>query len=109
VAQNLAPGFTGEAHRGQLGPEPGADSRRPQWGQKGRGPSTFVPQNGQFVAPPPGEGAAARAGADDTRVSATGDARPAAAAAAARRAPELLSGFPQSWQNSAPASFSRPQ
>src|SRR6267378_6538968 len=50
VAQNLIPGATDDAQRGQLGPEPGAVSRRPQWGQKGCSPLARPPQKGQEIA-----------------------------------------------------------
>jgi len=46
----LIPGSTGDAQRGQLGPEPGAVSRRPQWGQKGCSPLARPPQKGQEIA-----------------------------------------------------------
>ena len=49
VAQNWIPGSTGEAQRGQFGPEPGAVSRRPQWGQNGCRPLARPPQNGQEI------------------------------------------------------------
>ena len=52
VAQNLIPGGTGEAQRGQLGPEPGAVSRRPHWGQNGCCPLARPPQKGQEIGSP---------------------------------------------------------
>ncbi len=52
VAQNLIPGSTGEAHRGQFGPEPGAVSRRPHCGQNGCSPLARPPQNGQETGSP---------------------------------------------------------
>ena len=39
----------GDAHRPQAGPDPGADSRRPQWGQYGSWPTTVPAQKGQLV------------------------------------------------------------
>src|SRR5437016_7041621 len=52
VAQNLIPGSTGEAQRGQFGPEPGAVSRRPQCGQNGCGPLARPPPQGQAIDSP---------------------------------------------------------
>jgi hypothetical protein len=52
VAQNLIPGATGEAQRGQFGPEPGAVSRRPHWGQNGCCPLARPPQKGQEIGSP---------------------------------------------------------
>src|SRR5947208_10740870 len=52
VAQNLIPGSTGEAQRGQFGPEPGAVSRRPQCGQNGCSPLARPPQKGQEIDSP---------------------------------------------------------
>src|SRR2546428_12972923 len=47
VGQNFVPALTGDPQRPQLGPEPGAVSRRPQWGQKGSRPLARPPQKGQ--------------------------------------------------------------
>src|SRR5436309_350562 len=69
VAQNLIPGGTGEAHRGQLGPEPGAVSRRPQWGQYGCSALARPPQNGQETGSLWSRASAERA---TTRVPGTG-------------------------------------
>ena len=127
VAQNLIPGSTGEAQRGQFGPEPGAVSRRPQWGQNGRSLLAEPLQKGQAI------GSWSRAGPAraTTRVLGNGAApfavstpppppRPPplplpppppspADAPAALRAVGLVMGLPQSMQNCAPGSFARPQ
>ena len=44
VGQNLVPAATGDPQRPQLGPEPGAVSRRPQCGQNGSRPLARPPQ-----------------------------------------------------------------
>src|SRR6267378_2736601 len=118
VAQKLIPGSTGDAQRGQFGPEPGAVSRRPQWGQKGCSPLARPPQKGQEIGSPWSRASAERA---TTRVPGTG-AAPAAVsaapplpppaptapppqpadAAAALRPVGLPMGLPQSTQNCAP-------
>src|SRR5438270_2530433 len=101
VGQNLVPAATGEPQRPQLGPEPGAVRRRPQCGQNGRRPLARPPQKGHVSA-------SGRVGAT------TGGATPrvpgTAVPTAAALTPEALPmGLPQSIQNCAPASFSRPQ
>jgi len=108
----LIPGSTGEAQRGQFGPEPGAVRRRPQWGQNGRNPLARPLQKGQAIGSP---GSRATGGRAMTRVPGT-DAAPApvvspppADAAAALRPVDVLMGLPQSVQNCAPGSFARPQ
>ena len=107
VAQNLIPGATGEAQRGQFGPELGAVSRRPHWGQNGCCPLARLPQNGQEIGSP-----WATVGRATTRVSGNDAAPPVpppADAAGALRLADWLMGLPQSIQNSAPGSFPRPQ
>src|SRR6267143_174174 len=47
VAQNLVPASTAEPQRVQAGPEPGAESRRPQLGQNGCTRLVWAPQKGQ--------------------------------------------------------------
>src|SRR2546422_4801384 len=74
VAQNLIPGSTGDAQRGQFGPEPGAVSRRPQWGQNDCSALARPPQKGQEIGPPCSRAIAERA---TTRVPGT-EAAPAA-------------------------------
>jgi len=101
VGQNFVPALTGDPQRPQLGPEPGAVSRRPQWGQKGSRPLARPPQKGQVS--PSGRVGATTGGAT-TRV--TGIPAPAAAAL---RPVDWTMGLPQSTQNCAPASLSRPQ
>jgi hypothetical protein len=49
VAQNLDPAETGELQRAHAGPDPGAESRRPQLGQNGSAALVGAPQNGQAV------------------------------------------------------------
>jgi hypothetical protein len=61
VAQNRVPGWTVEPQRAQAGPDPGADSRRPQWGQYGNVPSIRPLQNGQVNSA--AEAASPRSGA----------------------------------------------
>lgn len=73
VAQNRVAVGTGDPQRAQRGPEPGADSRRPQCGQNGSGPLVAAPQNGQLPAP---AGGVAATGGVATRVLATGAAPP---------------------------------
>jgi hypothetical protein len=103
VAQKALVGPTGEAHRGQVGPEPGALSRRPHCGQKGWSALARPPQNGQSTD---------SAGLGATAVRGTGrvpgsDAPAPAAAARTPGGPPM--GLPQSMQNCAPASLCRPQ
>lgn len=109
MAQNLVPDATGDAQRSQLGPEPGAESRRPQWGQNGSSPFARPSQNGQVMA---SAWLGARAGAETTRVAGIAGPPPGAGwggAAAAFTPVDLPMGLPQSMQYCAPASFSRPQ
>src|SRR5256885_16014084 len=61
VGQNFVPALTGDPQRPQLGPEPGAVSRRPQWGQKGSRPLARPPQKAQVS--PSGRVGAATGGA----------------------------------------------
>src|SRR4029077_5222189 len=116
VAQNLIPGSTGEAQRGQFGPEPGAVSRRPPGGQTGCRPLARPPQKGQEIESPCSRVTAVRA---TTRVP-DRDVPPAAVsppppppppgdASAVLRPVNLPMGLPQSMQNCAPGSFARPQ
>src|SRR5207244_9956777 len=109
-AQNLIPGSTGEAQRGQFGPEPGAVRRRPQWGQNGRNPLARAPQKGQAIGSP---GSRATGGRAMTRVPGT-DAAPApvvspppADAAAGLRPAGVLMGLRQCVQD-CPARFVAP-
>jgi hypothetical protein len=121
VAQNRVPGVTGEAQRAHAAPDPGAVSRRPQCGQKGRALSIFPEQKGQV--PWPGDAP----GAPITSVAAldtwpprngaavalppvgTGAAAPLAARAGVEAELGLPRGFPQSMQNCEPGSLARPQ
>ena len=106
TAQKRVPAATGEAQRPHAGPEPGAVSRRPQCGQNGSAALTLALQNGQATSPFRGVGA----GVATSRVPGTADARAGGATAAAAFAPPDLSrDLPQSMQNWAPASLSRPQ
>jgi len=97
VAQNRVEAATVEPQRAHVGPEPGAVSRRPQCGQNGNTLLARLPQNGQRIA----SRAGAAAGGATTRLP--------DAAAAARSAADLPMGLPQSIQNCAPGSLSRPQ
>jgi len=118
VAQNLIPGSTGEAQRGQFGPEPGAVSRRPQWGQNGRSLLAEPPQKGQAIGSWSRTGPArattcvlgngAAPGAVSTPPLPPRPPSPADAPAALRPV-GLVMGLPQSMQNCAPGSFARPQ
>lgn len=103
MAQNGLLGPTGEAHRGQVGPDPGAVSRRPHCGQKGCSWFVAVPQKGQAAGAPPCD---ATVGRGTTRVAGDGVVLPAAAVFTPA---DPLMGFPQSMQNCALASLSRPQ
>ena len=106
TAQKGVPGVTGDAQRPHVGPEPGAVSRRPQCGQNGSTALTLALQNGQATSPFTG----VVAGVATSRVPGTAGARAAGAtAAAAFTPPDLTTGLPQSIQNRAPASLSRPQ
>src|SRR2546427_3231343 len=116
VAQNLIPGSTGEAQRGQFGPERGAVSGGPQCGKTGCGPLAGPPQKGQEIDSPCSRVTAVRA---TTRVP-DRDVPPAADfpplppplpgdASAVLRPVNLPMGLPQSMQNCAPGSFARPQ
>ena len=62
VAQNGVAVPTAEPQRAQLGPEPGALRRRPQWGQNGRAALARPPQNGQETDSPVVTPAAAPSG-----------------------------------------------
>src|SRR5437879_11780355 len=115
VAQNLIPGSTGEAQRGQFGPEPEAVNRRPQCGQNGCSPLARPPQKGQAIDSPCSRVTAVRA---TTRVP-DRDVPPAADfpplpppppgdASPVLRPVTLPMGLPQSLQNCAPVSFARP-
>src|SRR5207253_9259493 len=115
VAQNLIPGSTGEAQRGQFGPEPGAVSRRPQCGQNGCTPLARPPQKGQEIDSPCSRVTAVRA---TTRVP-DRDVPPAADfpplpppppgdASAALRPVNLPMGLPRPMPNCAPGALARP-
>jgi hypothetical protein len=104
VAQNFVAVPTGEPQRAQLGPDPGAVSRRPQCGQNGWVALARPPQNGQGTG---SAGSRATAGRATTRVPGTGAAPPPDAAALSLV--DLPIGLPQSMQNWAPGSLSRPQ
>src|SRR6266566_4409856 len=95
VAQNRVAVPTAEPQRPQLGPEPGALRRRPQWGQNGRAALTRAPQNGQ--------------GSDSPAATATAAAR--GRVAGFEVAPPVMPvdrsmGLPQSIQTGAPGSES---
>src|SRR6266576_2933831 len=98
VAQKRVSGVRGDAQRAQLGPDPGAVRRRPQCGQNGSPPLAWAPQKGQA----PTSGATASCPASWTP-------RALHAAAAALIPEDFPRGLPQSIQNWAPASLSRPQ
>src|SRR5574341_2066646 len=106
--------MTGEAQRAQAGPEPGAERRRPQWGQNGIRPSNGWLQNGH-TAGVSARAVAAALGGSRTRVPGMPPPPPCAslagaaagvaagvAAAVAFMAAALPSGLPQSMQNWAP-------
>ena len=108
VAQNRVPGWTVDPQRAHAGPEPGAESRRPQWGQYGNVPSILPLQNGQVrsgaAAAPPRSGAGFTvSGAGAVASPGTGVGTAFFAAAAMER------GLPQSIQKRAPGSLARPQ
>src|SRR2546422_4769595 len=116
AAQNLTPGPTGEAQRGQCGPNPGAVSRRPQCGQNGSSPLARPPQKGQAIDSPCSRVTAVRA---TTRVP-DRDVPPAAdfpplppppprLASADFRPADLPPGFSLSKQNHTPGSVARPE
>jgi len=128
VAQNETPGeATGDPQRAQAGPEPGAERRRPQWGQNGSALETALPQNGHPVwtgasgGSTPGTRVFGMGLMDGWGSGVAGDTgpvlgvppagvTPAAADDRARAwAADLVSGLPQSIQKAAAASLARPQ
>src|SRR5713101_6612681 len=108
----------GAPHLAQAGPEPGAESRRPQLGQNGCAALVRPPQKGQgltsalaasvvptlWVA-----GMRAEARPDPAAAAPASPRTPSAALVRLATGPAVASGLPQSMQNSAPASLARPQ
>src|SRR5205823_12198511 len=98
VEQKRVAGARGEPQRPQVGPEPGALRRRPQCGQNGRPALARPPQNGQLSHSPAATPTAAASG------------RVPGIEVASRCDPvDWLIGLPQSIQNCAAGSLSRPQ
>jgi hypothetical protein len=98
VAQNRLTVPTGAPQRPHDGPEPGALRRRPQCGQNGRDALARPPQNGQVSDSPAATPTAAASG----RV-------PGIEVAPPFNLVDWLIGLPQSMQNCAAGSLSRPQ
>jgi hypothetical protein len=98
AAQNRLTAPTGAPQRPQDGPEPGALRRRPQCGQNGRDALARPPQNGQVSDSPAATPTAAASG----RV-------PGIEVAPPFNLVDWLIGLPQSMQNCAAGSLSRPQ
>lgn len=98
MAQNVVAVPTADPQRAQLGPEPGALRRRPQWGQNGRAALARPPQNGQGTDSPAATAAAAARGRF-----------PGGVVAPPFMPVDWSIGLPQSIQTGAPGSLSRPQ
>src|SRR6267143_2854611 len=109
VAQNLVPASTAEPQRAQAGPEPGAESRRPQLGQNGCTPLVGPPQKGQGLASALAASVTPTLWVAGMPAAARGDMAatprppprpPSAALVRLATAPAAASGLPQSMQNS---------